>query len=174
MTAVRDEPTTTVCVNHPKRATALRCGKCEDYICTKCMVQTPVGVRCRRCAQLRRLPQFDVDLTLLVRSALAGLLTSLVVWLVVSYLVVLRYFLSILVGAAVGEVMSRLARRRTSRALEAAAVLDVVAGLLAVEAFWQRDDLHGYVTSIGSDQSTLLALVLPAVIASFVAVVKLR
>lgn len=137
-------------------------------------MQTPVGVRCRACANLKRLPQFDVDPLLLARSGLAGLAVSLVVWLFISYAVGLRFFLSILAGVAVGEAMTRLARRRTSRALEGAAVFDIAAGLLGAEAFRVRDHLHEYVTLLGNDQSLVLALVIPGIIASFVAIVKLR
>jgi hypothetical protein len=37
------------CVNHPKVETYLRCNKCNQPICVKCAVQTPVGYRCRNC-----------------------------------------------------------------------------------------------------------------------------
>jgi hypothetical protein len=37
------------CVNHPKVETYLRCNKCNQPMCSKCAVQTPVGYRCRNC-----------------------------------------------------------------------------------------------------------------------------
>ncbi len=60
------------CYYHPEVETNLACGKCGRYVCPRCMVQTPVGVRCRECAQLRRLPTFDVRATTYLRAVLAG------------------------------------------------------------------------------------------------------
>lgn len=163
-----------VCVFHPRRPTALRCGKCDRFICTRCMIQTPVGVRCRDCAQLRRLPQFDVGGVLLARSVLAGLAVSVIAWLLTSYTLFLRFFLSVLVGLAVGEAMSRLARRRSNRVLEVLAVADVVAGLLISTAIRFSSELHDLFLAANQDPSVFLSLVLPAVLASYVAIVKLR
>src|SRR4051794_30384093 len=46
------------CASDPAVETYLRCGRCEKPICPRCLIQTPVGSRCRQCAQLRRLPMF--------------------------------------------------------------------------------------------------------------------
>lgn len=163
-----------VCVNHPRRETALHCGKCGVPICTRCTVQTPVGVRCRSCARLKRLPQFDVGPLLLLRSAVAGLSVSIVGWFLASYVGYLQFVFAILVGVAVGEVMSRLARRRTSRALEVVTVVVVVAGLAAAQVVRAFADLPFLVTALGQNPSFFIAFLFPAVVASFVAVVKLR
>lgn len=136
------------------------------------MVQTPVGARCRQCANMRRLPQFDVGAGLLARSVPVGLLTSVVAWFLVSVVPFLSFFLSILVGVAVGEAMSRTARRRTNLMLEALAVLDVVAGLAIVMAISGNLSPHLLATSASSRE--LIRYVIPAAIASFVAVLKLR
>ena len=37
------------CYRHPDRETWLRCGRCDQPICTKCSVMGPVGARCRVC-----------------------------------------------------------------------------------------------------------------------------
>lgn len=37
------------CYRHPDRETWLRCGRCDQPICTKCSVIGPVGARCRVC-----------------------------------------------------------------------------------------------------------------------------
>jgi len=37
------------CYRHPDRETWLRCGRCDQPICTKCSVLGPVGARCRVC-----------------------------------------------------------------------------------------------------------------------------
>lgn len=161
------------CVHHPKRATVLRCGKCGDFICTRCSVPTPVGMRCHTCAHLRRLPQYDVGPLLLLRSGLAGLLISLVAWWVLSYVPFLSFFLSIIVGLAVGEAISRLARRRANRLLEVIAVLDVVVGLLVVESI-RLGTVLIFLPSTAGYTSLAVSLALPALIASWMAVTKLH
>jgi hypothetical protein len=40
---------TMYCVNHPRVETYLRCNKCGRPMCTKCVVRTPVGYRCKDC-----------------------------------------------------------------------------------------------------------------------------
>jgi hypothetical protein len=168
------EPLTVTCVNHPKQETAVRCGKCGKPICTRCMVSTPVGMRCRDCAQLRRLPQFDVGPNLLLRALPAGLATSALAWYIVAYIPLFRFFLGILVGAAVGEVMSRLSRRRSNRVLEAGAVLDVVAGFFVALALHSPGSAGTAIADVTTSTGLQLAVLLPLVLASIVAVVKLR
>ena len=158
------------CVNHPSRETALRCGKCGNPICTRCVIQTPVGGRCRTCANLRRLPQYEVDPALFAVSAAGGLGTSLVAWYLLAYVPSLRFFLSIFAGLAIGEVMSRLARRRSNLLLEALAVAVVVAGFVIVARF------HPGVTAISAldaGQATAFDLI-PVIFACVTAVIKLR
>jgi apolipoprotein N-acyltransferase len=165
-----DVPNAAACFNHPQRETMVRCGKCGRPICVRCMVSTPVGMRCRECAQLRRLPQFDVDARLLAGSAAGGLAASTLVWLLITYVPYLSFFAAIAVGFAVAAAMSPLAKRRTSRPLEVAAVIAVAGGFFI--AHFARFallgglpfDLHGATISI----------VLPLALASFVAVVRLR
>lgn len=111
---------------------------------------------------------------LTARSTIGGFVVSVVMWLFTGYVAYLRFFLSIVVGAGVGEVMSRLARRRTSRILEALAVASVVAGLAISDLFRWRDNLHFLWTGLRDDPSFALTLLIPAAIASYVAVIKLR
>lgn len=39
------------CANHPFRKTVLHCNRCGKPICTKCIVRTPVGYRCKQCIE---------------------------------------------------------------------------------------------------------------------------
>jgi hypothetical protein len=57
--------------------TYLRCGRCEKPICPRCLIQTPVGSRCRDCAQLRKLPMFDVRPIDYLRALGGGLAASI-------------------------------------------------------------------------------------------------
>lgn len=136
------------------------------------MIQTPVGMRCRPCAGLRKLPQYQVGPLLLLRSAAAGVITSAVVWLVIGVIPYLRFFLAILVGLAVGEVMSRAANRRGNHLLEALAVVDVIIGAVAAQVLY--GSLTAVVQGLGSEPRYAMSVLLPLAVAGFVAVVKLR
>lgn len=46
----------TVCYRHPDRATALRCTRCDRYICGDCMRGAAVGQHCVDCAQAGAAP----------------------------------------------------------------------------------------------------------------------
>lgn len=164
-----DAPAALACVNHPRRETMVHCGKCDRPICVQCMIQTPVGMRCRECAQLRRLPQFDVDAPTLVRSGGGGLVAATLAWLLVSFVSYLSFFAAMLVGFAVAAAMSPLAKRRTSRLLEFVAVSTVVAGLFI--AYYARFALFG---GPPLDRLGTTGIVIPLVLASFIAVVRLR
>jgi len=169
-----DSPGELRCKNHPKSETRLRCSKCDEPICTSCLVQTPVGYRCHECAQLRRLPQFSVGPSLLARAVPAGLLVSALCWFAASFVPYLGFFVAILVGVAVSEVMGRLALRRSNRWLEGSAVLCVVTGMVIAYTIQglrvgERLSMVG-----GGGAALILPFAIPLVIASFVAVVRLR
>lgn len=48
-----DDDGTLYCYRHPKSATYVRCGRCDQPICPKCAVQGPVGFRCRQCGLVK-------------------------------------------------------------------------------------------------------------------------
>jgi len=60
----------TACYRHPDRATALRCTRCERYICGDCMRAAAVGQHCVDCAQTGGTP---VHRTRPLARAAAGL-----------------------------------------------------------------------------------------------------
>jgi hypothetical protein len=70
----------------------LRCGRCGDLICPRCLVTSPVGARCENCARLGRPKILDTSSTELGRAILLGLAAavggsfalSLAIWIVVS------------------------------------------------------------------------------------------
>jgi hypothetical protein len=162
------------CVRHPRRQTAVRCGKCERPICVRCMVQTPVGMRCRECAQLRKLPQYNVESGILLRSVPAGLAVSTGLWYLIGFIPFVGFWFGILVGLAIGEVMSRLAKRRSNIVLEAFAVVNAVAGFFIAFQLRYPNLLHALASNGSANSAFQGIFLLPVVLASFVAVVKVR
>ncbi|MCE2464960.1 MAG: hypothetical protein J4G01_02605 [Dehalococcoidia bacterium] len=107
------------CAFHPGTATGLACGKCGNYICTQCVIQTPVGARCRNCARVTTLPTFDVQPSYYARAVLAGGITAvvlgvfmLVIRMNLGWVPFLYSLLTLGVGYAVGEAISTAPNRK--------------------------------------------------------------
>ena len=106
------------CAYHPGIETNLRCGKCGKLICPRCMVQTPVGARCRDCAQLYKLPTYRVSTQYYLRAIGTGLGIAIVCGIAWSAIgsVLGFFFLYLLLAAgagyAIGEVISLSVNRK--------------------------------------------------------------
>lgn len=113
------------CATHFKVETNLGCGKCGKAICPKCLVQTPVGARCRDCANLDRLPTYRVSSKHYLRAIATGLgMAALcgVAWGAVAaefpfFFPFLNLLLASAVGYAIGEVISLAVNRKRGRGL---------------------------------------------------------
>lgn len=135
----------TQCKRHPQVETNLYCGKCEDPICPRCMVQTPVGARCPSCARLNRLPTYRISTSYLLRAIGAALglaVTCGLAWGFVRSLLFSGFF-NILIGAAVGygigECISLAVNRKRGIILSIIAGIAVVAAyLVSAFTFWGR------------------------------------
>jgi len=115
------------CATHPEGETNLRCGKCGKPICPQCLVQTPVGARCRDCAQLQKLPTFHVTTGYYLRAVGAAVGMAFAcgaAWWAVRTVMGIPYFNFLLAagfGYAVGEVVGRSVNRKRGRTLAAIA-----------------------------------------------------
>lgn len=125
------ESQTLYCANHPNRETMLRCSKCEKPICLKCAVQTPVGLRCRECALLKKVPTYDVSASYFALALLAGLGAGIVGGvLLFVFAGGFSLWLSPFFGYAVGEAVSRAANRKRGPRLQLATFISIVAGAI--------------------------------------------
>jgi hypothetical protein len=125
------------CAKHPTVETVLRCGRCETPICPRCLVQTPVGARCRDCANVRTLPTIDVSPTFFARGLGAGIVAGALVGAIWGYATqgagfagFFLIFIAIGIGWAVGEAVSAATNRKRAAALQGCAVLGVVVAYL--------------------------------------------
>ena len=118
---------TNYCPNHPRTETNLRCGRCDDLVCPQCMVHTPVGVRCKECANVKRIPTFDVSGSYLTRAIIAGVAIAVVGGVLFVVLVNLDLFVRVRflstvaivgIGYAIGEGISLSVNRRRGRRLQ--------------------------------------------------------
>ena len=106
------------CVRHPKIETNLTCSKCGDPICPKCMIQTPVGARCPKCAKLSRVPTYQVSGIYYLRAAGAGLILAIVGGLIwgfirsISFSSFFNFIIAAAIGYGIGEGISFAVNRK--------------------------------------------------------------
>lgn len=120
------------CACHPKVETNLRCSKCGKPICASCVVETPVGLRCRECAQLRRIPTYDVSPLQYARAAGTAVGLGLVLGVGWAFLqgfsffgFYLSFFIALAVGYIMGEMVSLSVNRKRGRGLQVIAAVGV-------------------------------------------------
>ena len=129
------------CARHPNIETNLTCGKCGTPICPKCLVQTPVGIRCKKCARLNRIPTYQMSTSYYLRAIGAAAGIAIVcgfIWGAINFVlpfIVLRFVIAGGVGYAIGEVISVSVNRKRGTGLAviggcAAAVSSAIAALV--------------------------------------------
>jgi hypothetical protein len=98
------------CVNHPRVETWVSCSECGDPICPDCMVQGPVGNKCRRCARQPRSALVRLKPDRAVKAVAASLGLGLLCGVVLTAIVgtpvgffgfILAYGAGLLIGEAV-------------------------------------------------------------------------
>ena len=163
------------CATHPNVETNLRCGKCGKSICPKCMVQTPVGARCPKCAQLYKLPTYRVSSQYYLRAVGTGVGMAIacgIVWAVVRGFVPF-FFLNLVLasgtGYAIGEVVSLSVNRKRGTGLAIIAAIAVVISYL-ISVFIGAAFFRGISLSLFNIIFALVALA----VGIYVAIIRLR
>lgn len=124
------------CAAHPEVETSLACGKCGKPICPKCLVQTPVGARCRECAKLKRLPTYEIAAPHYLKAVGVGLCLAVVlgiVWGLLSEIIPFIYLeivIAAVVGYVIGELTSLTVNHRRGTALQIIAGISLVLSYL--------------------------------------------
>ncbi len=120
------------CVNHPNVETMLRCNRCGQPVCTRCVVQTPVGYRCRQCVGQQQATFYSGGVVDYVLGGIIGL----VLGGVASFFVTLAglWFIALILGPTIGvgiaEAVRFAVRRRRSRYLWVVVAAGMVLGSL--------------------------------------------
>jgi len=112
------KPATVVeCPRDPGVETALRCSRCESPICPKCLIQSPVGARCRDCARIVKSPIYTLSGGGIARAAVASVVGGVVMGLIWG-LVLLPFtfgFFAIFVGVGLSYAFTRALEFATGR-----------------------------------------------------------
>lgn len=95
------------CYRHPTSETWLRCGRCDQPICSKCAVQGPVGSRCRQCGTVRNDPLTSFTPRQLVLGTGASVAAGAVAGFIGAYI----GFFSIVIGYFAGRFVADIVTR---------------------------------------------------------------
>lgn len=155
------------CYRHPRRETRISCATCGRPICTECMIQTDVGIKCPDDARMPRRARAGVmKPAQIAKTLLAGLAVAAVGVLVVYGIFQIRFLtfiLSALAGYGAGTLIHR-AGGRNGGAL--AMTVSGIAVAVAFAPFVVQPLLAG-----GPFPAQLL---IPAVVAMVVAILSSR
>lgn len=127
-TADLSEPPPLYCYRHPDRETWVRCGRCDQPICTRCSMQGPVGLRCRTCGK----PSRDALASLKPSQIAIGLSVATGLGAVVGYfgaqlglfMIVIGFF----AGTIIAEALDRTVGIKRGPRILALAITGIVIG----------------------------------------------
>lgn len=130
--AVAGQPAPLYCANHPKTETLLRCSKCGKPICQRCGIRTPVGIRCRECAQLRRPPNYMLGPGHYLLAALVALPASVLAGYIMQRVgVFYAFFIGAAAGGLIAEIVYRVTGGKRGNALAIVVSVCIVVGAVA-------------------------------------------
>ena len=111
----REQEAVPHCHWHPGVETRLYCRDCSKPVCTQCMVQAPVGIKCRECGKAVPMPTFDVQPSYYARAIGVALVIAIGGGLIWSLFIAIIPFFSSIGAMAVGYAASELISRSVNR-----------------------------------------------------------
>jgi hypothetical protein len=184
ITADLSEPQPLQCYRHPDRETWVRCGRCDQPICTRCAMQGPVGLRCKTCGKPPRDALASMRGSQIVIAAALALGGGAIVGYAGSAIGYFGLVVAFFGGGIIAEVIDRaIGIKRGPRILMIAVPGILTGGLvglaLSVLSTWQQITAYGEEAAPDMVFSAYLMSVLPfallaAVIAAGVAAARLR
>lgn len=157
-----------LCTCRRHSPTRLRCAHCERIICPYCLVETPAGFICKKCASPLSKPLFQISPAVMTRGLLAGLLLATTSgYILVKFLYrddIFAIVFAVLYGAGVSLLeLNLLERKRGIRA-------EIITGLVAFFGIMFGALLSSHVTANFKDPVIYIMLVS----ATLVAVSRIR
>jgi hypothetical protein len=128
------------CAYHPDTETSLTCVNCEKPICPKEMVGTPVGYKCPDCARLASGQLRGASWKQYALAAAYGFGVAIGGGVLLLFLPIRFFFVSLLFGALIGE-----ATRRGSGGHRLASIVAIAAGAGLVGALVSGGSLFALV-----------------------------
>ena len=120
------------CARHPREETAITCASCGTPICPRCMVSTPVGMKCPDCGRNKNSVLYKVTPGRLVLAGVTALVGGVVAALIgkIGFFVI---FVSVPYGYFAGSMILRASGMKRGLKLEIVAGAAMVIGALAIQ-----------------------------------------
>jgi hypothetical protein len=128
MAAADDEPAALRCYRHPDRETYVRCGRCDQPICSRCAMQGPVGFRCRQCGRPARDPLTSMRPSQLAIGLAISLGGGFVVGLVSSSIGFFGLILAWFAGGLIADAILRFVGIKRGPIMAGTLIGGIVAG----------------------------------------------
>jgi hypothetical protein len=122
------EPVALHCYRHPDRETWVRCGRCDQPICSRCAMQGPVGFRCRQCGRPARDPLTSMRPSQVATALAIALGGGLVVGLAGSRIGFFGLILAWFAGGLIADAMLRFVGVKRGPIMAGVLVGGIVAG----------------------------------------------
>ena len=154
---MKEQETVVTCARHKNIETNLTCASCGTPICPKCLVQTPVGMKCPACASVKNGTLFSLSPVQALAASAVGLLAGAFAGYAVEFRLgwLFTLFLASVYGGFAGEMIMRAAGRKRGARME------IIAGVtLAVGAVGGRV-LMAVIPSPLDVMSVITRLILP-------------
>jgi hypothetical protein len=153
------------CYRHPDRETWLRCGRCDQPICTKCSVQGPVGSRCRQCGLRKNDPLTAFTPQQLILGTGAAVVGGVIVGYASSYFGLFSIILGYFAGRFIADAVTRFIGYKRGPVMLSIVFGGIIAGAV-VGFFLQFGAYLGPIPGGDLDLGLLIQGLLPAVLIS--------
>ena len=139
------DETTLTCARHPGVETGLRCASCGTPICPSCLVQTPVGMKCKTCASHASGALFSPSLLQGSLAAAVALAAGAIAgWGVEFPFGLFTLFVAFAYGGFAGEMVLRAAGRKRGIKIEAITGTALIIGALGARMLVAGIILHSH------------------------------
>ena len=111
------------CYKHPQISTLISCNKCGVNICSKCMISSVIGMRCKNCVQAKRHHLLEIKPFTYIIAGIFSIFIAIVMGFIwgtlanISSIVVFDIILPIVAGFIGRESISIIAKRKRSMGL---------------------------------------------------------
>lgn len=116
------------CARHPHVETVITCASCGTPICPKCMVVTPVGMKCPNCGRNGNAQLFQIPPGRLVLTGITALTSGIGAGFIASIGFILILIVAASYGYFVGNIIFRASGMKRGSNLEILAGAGIVIG----------------------------------------------
>lgn len=138
----------------------LKCIDCSAQICPKCLVQCPVGNRCRKCTSKFTSHLLQIDHWVILRAIAGGFLAGLLFTGLEGVLPLGGFFMLLIVymvGSVVGNVIFKIAKRKLGGKVALAVAVGLIFGSFSASSAWQHFYGAGLERAMVRSHSALMA-----------------